>query len=87
MIKQSDKFLEVQQDWDLKVIELRKKYEQDLAVFQKCIDAIEKTRQQRTYEFEQEYLKGLREYEEKSSRFDMRNEEQSLARTEAENAS
>ena len=87
MIKQSDKFLEVQQDWDLKVIELRKKYEQDLAAFQMCIDAIEKTRQQRTYEFEQEYLKGLREYEEKSSRFDMRNEEQSLARTEAENAS
>lgn len=72
MIKPSEKLLEVQQTWDLKQIELREKYEQDLVAIRRCKDELDKVAAQRTFEYEQEYLKGLREYEENSSRFDDR---------------
>lgn len=85
MIKPSDKLLELDQSRDLKINELRDKYEADLAAINRCKEELDKVAAQRTFEYEQEYLKELREYEENVKRFDLRDELQSLARQEAKN--
>jgi hypothetical protein len=78
MIKPSEKILEAQQGRDLRQIDLRDKYEQDLVTIQRCIDQLDIARQQRTYEYEQEYLKIDREYEERVLKFDERREAEPL---------
>jgi hypothetical protein len=84
MIKPSEKMLEVEQERDLKLNELREKYEADLATINRCKEELDKVAQSRTYEYEQAYLAELRKYEENVKRFDLRDETQSLARQEAE---
>ena len=68
------KILEVEQERDLKLAELREKYEEDLKTINRCKDELDKVSAQRTFEWEQDYLKIDREYEEKVSRFDARRE-------------
>ena len=63
------KLFEQEQTQDLKLAELRDAYENDLVIIQRCIDQLVITRQQRTFEYEQAYLKVCREYEEQG-RFD-----------------
>ncbi|HNX03585.1 MAG TPA: hypothetical protein PKM71_07975 [Candidatus Cloacimonas sp.] len=74
MIKQSDKFLEAEQDRDFARIELYKKYDEDLKMINRCKEELDKVQAQRTFEYEQEYLKIDREYEEKVLKFDERRE-------------
>ena len=78
MIKQSDKSLEAQQDRDLARIELFRKYDEDLKMINRCKEELDRVSAQRTFEYEQEYLKIDREYEEKSLRFDERRETEPL---------
>ena len=78
MIKQSEKVLEAEQGRDLSRMELFRKYDQDLRMINRCKEELDKVQAQRTFEYEQEYLKIDREYEEKVLRFDERRETEPL---------
>lgn len=84
MIKPSEQSLLAQQEKDLKQGELFRKYDQDLRMINRCKEELDNVSARRTFQYEQDLLAIDREYEERVSRFDMRNEEQSLARQEAE---